>query len=205
MNRAFGLGKEYREVYSWFDDNTAIDSVVVTLSTEHNMLIPVYTHNNVFIPNGFSSSSPTEEIIDRMFTVYKIFNVTPEHFGSITNGEMLKGEYDKGIGVGRRVINASLFEKSFWSNYPFHYKFWSFTKLDSDSSVFGETNNDRIYDKMLQYFRNFTPSDRYKMDYLLVGDYEKGISNFTLPLNFIRVWSNDRFDIYKIGDAEGEI
>ena len=71
----FTLPDGYREAFEWLNRSTPRDSVVVTPSFETNMLLPVYTHANVFLPNGIHSMAPTGELVDRLCLVYKAFGV----------------------------------------------------------------------------------------------------------------------------------
>ncbi|MDI6720814.1 MAG: hypothetical protein QMD85_00385 [Candidatus Aenigmarchaeota archaeon] len=188
----FGLSREYREAYDWINKNTPTDSVVATMSTEQNLLLVVYAHNNVFIPNGFLSASTDEEILDRMFTIYKIFNMTPEYLSYL----MDRDDFSEYTGVDKypRKFNVSLFERTHW-RYPFHFKFGFGDKLFK-TELLGKTGTEETYRAMLDYYRNFTPVKTYRMDYILVSDYERSIANFTLPYKI--VWSNSGISIYKI-------
>ncbi|MBI2579895.1 MAG: hypothetical protein HYW27_03260 [Candidatus Aenigmarchaeota archaeon] len=191
----FGLNSGYREMYAWLNGNTERDSVVATMSTEQNLMIVVYTHNNAFIPNGFLSVSTDEEILDRMFTIYKIFNVTPEYVSYLMDNNP-SFEYTNLEKYPRR-FNVSLFEKTYWSTYPFHLKFFRDDLFKTE--LLGKTGADETYTAMLEYYRNFTPSNRYRMDYILVSGYERSIANFTIPWRL--VWSNGEFDIYSLKGA----
>ncbi len=146
--KSFGLSTEYREAYDWLNNNTERDSVVATMSTEQNLLLTVYTHNNVFIPNGFLSPVSDEETLDRLFTVYKIFNVTPEYLSWLMDNEKSMSEYT-GVDIYPRKFNVSLFEKTYWSLYPFHAKF----TMDGDllqSELPGEKGTKETYAAMLE-------------------------------------------------------
>jgi hypothetical protein len=79
---AFVLPDGYKEAFDWLNRSTPRDSVVVTPSFETNMLLPVYTHANVFLPNGNQSLAPTAELVDRLLIVYKVFGVPPAYLAA---------------------------------------------------------------------------------------------------------------------------
>jgi hypothetical protein len=59
---------EDRLLFEWLNSNTNLDDVVLTSSREINDLIPVFTHNLVFVPNGERTSAGDVEI-ERRFLV----------------------------------------------------------------------------------------------------------------------------------------
>jgi hypothetical protein len=77
----------FARAFEWINRETPRDSVVVTPSFETNMLLPVYTHANVFLPNGNLSLAPTEEIIDRLLITYKLFDVPAEYLRASLNDD----------------------------------------------------------------------------------------------------------------------
>jgi hypothetical protein len=62
------LQVEDRLLFEWLNSNTNLDDVVLTSSREINDLIPVFTHNLVFVPNGERTSAGDVEI-ERRFLV----------------------------------------------------------------------------------------------------------------------------------------
>ncbi len=192
--RAFGLKGEYKEVYDWLNENTEKDSVVFTMSVEQNSLIPVYTHNNVFIPNGFFSPYSDEEILERLFIVYRLFGVTPEYLeGLMENGDSAR-RYN-GMRERLEESDQALFESAYWNLYPFHEKFINERIIQSE--LLGEMDKAGIYKAMLDYYRNFTPDmEKYRIDYMMAGEYERSVSDFEPPSGFRLLWSNEKISIY---------
>lgn len=194
----FGVDKSYREAYDWFNKNTEVDSVVVTMSTEQNLLLPAYTHNNVYIPNGAASLSTTEESAERLFTVYKFFNVSRTYIEDLMDNDNAMAEYSA-IDREKREFNLSLFDKTYWDLYVFHLKLSKNKDAYVYPPVYGETKRDDIYRHMLDYYENLEANlKRYRADYLLVSDFEHGVANFTIPDDFELLWSNDKVSIYRI-------
>ena len=164
------------------------------MSVEQNSLITVYTHNNVFIPNGFFSPYSDEEILERLFIVYKVFGVTPEYM----EGLMENGDSARRYNWMRERLEESdqvLFESVYWNLYTFHEKFINEKVVQSE--LLGEDDREGIYKAMLDYYRSFTPGmEKYRIDYIMVGDYERSVSDFEPPSGFGLLWSNDEFSIY---------
>lgn len=195
-SKNFYLDRDYRDLYKWLNENTEKDSVVLTASVEQNSLITVHTHNNVFIPNGFSSPSTDEEILDRLFIAYKAFNITPEYLSEMMDNEdgaMAYNAMRERLGTS----DGALFESVYWNLYTFHEKFANEHVVQKE--LLGEVDKDKIYAAMLEYYRNFTPDlGKYRIDYILVSGYEKSVANFTLPERFSLVWSNRKFSLYSL-------
>jgi hypothetical protein len=77
LYRAYTLPAGFQEAFDWLSRTTPRDSVVMSSSFETNMLLPVYTHNKIFLPtgNGLLSLSSTEEILDRLVITYCLYQV----------------------------------------------------------------------------------------------------------------------------------
>jgi len=64
--------EEHRLLFSWLNENTRIDDVLVGSDVEINYLIPVFTHNRPFVPNGTRSTASNEEIMHRFLMAMKL-------------------------------------------------------------------------------------------------------------------------------------
>jgi len=71
----FHLEPERLEAFEWLNQNTQKDSVVLTTSLVNNLYLPIYTHNNSFIPRAPQSLTPSQEALERFLLVYKKLNV----------------------------------------------------------------------------------------------------------------------------------
>lgn len=74
----FTVPRSLLTAYSWLDKNTPEDSVVVTPAFETNTDVLTYTHNRVFLPRAFTTLASQDEILERLFFVYKLFGMRPE-------------------------------------------------------------------------------------------------------------------------------
>lgn len=67
----FQLEPQREEVFRWLNQNTPNDSVVATAGLIDNMYLPVYTHNNLFMPFSYLTLASPAEILERFLIVYK--------------------------------------------------------------------------------------------------------------------------------------
>ena len=72
----FRIEPERLELFEWLNQNTQKDSVVMTAGLKDNLYLPVYTHNNVFIPRSQLSLASTEETIERFLMTQKLVGKT---------------------------------------------------------------------------------------------------------------------------------
>ncbi len=82
----FTLPREREEVFEWLNSETPLHSVVVTLSSETNRELLLYTHNRVFIPNGLNTIAREEEIWDRVLRAAMLFDLNADEFGRMIRG-----------------------------------------------------------------------------------------------------------------------
>ncbi|MDQ6672220.1 MAG: hypothetical protein M3069_16000 [Chloroflexota bacterium] len=62
------LKAEYRLLFDWLNTHTTLDDVVLASDRDINDLIPVFTHNLLFVPNGERTSTSDAEV-QRRFIV----------------------------------------------------------------------------------------------------------------------------------------
>jgi hypothetical protein len=75
---AHELRSEYRLLFDWLSNQTRQDDVVLASPREINDLIPVFTHNLVFVPNGERTSAGDAEI-ERRFLIAMRLLQRPQH------------------------------------------------------------------------------------------------------------------------------
>ena len=185
----FQLEPERIEVFNWLNQNTANDSVVLTTSLIDNTYLPVYTHNNVFIPFSILSLAPFKEAEERMFLVYKTAMV-PEtrikQMFSLTEDNqqlMLKKRFKFDDCGGHYLYFRRFVANDFYNcSVPEDY-------LDQMLTSYREMKGNLASYK-----------DKYKMDYWLWGPNEKKWS-MVKPEQFKDwrlVWQNDWYQVYKL-------
>ena len=166
------------ELYSWLNANTMKDDVVLTLSTEENHLIPVYTHNNVYLPYGAYSLAMEDEIWERFYISYLMLGVNVSQVEKMLNNEETRNGYI--IDHTTNTFDKSKFEIAFW-------KFYLFSLRYSD-----EISDEKKSDVMRSYMSSHNIS-KYRIDYVVIGPYEREIS--AVPVGE-SLWSNGKFDVY---------
>ena len=216
----FTLSKSKLELFQWLDENTARDDVVMTLDIENNILLPVYTYNNIFLPNALISTSPVNETIERILISYKLFDVSSSYLE-----KLLENEYINTSIRGYISVNPENYDKPMFHYYLFHYRhMFDNKKLKFDTNLPKETIlkeiqareldadsiesiifvPDEFRKKVLSEYSNYTSniselSSKYKLDYIVIGPYEKTISQRDFGQSgLVSVWSNNKYTIYKI-------
>lgn len=203
----FALPEDYRQAFAWLNANTEKDSVVLTASTSTNHFIPVYTHNNVFIPYTLYTLANQSEVVDRMITGYKILGMPEEELSVLLNSE---GAFSDAITRAERGEDVGLItiERSLWINYIFHFYF-IFSKLYMpEQYTYPETalaaiaRGDSSYtvplnvrEEILDDY-NSTDADlsKYRLDYVMMTYYERVIG--AEPKGFEEVFSSGNITIY---------
>lgn len=182
----YSLDTEYDSIYRWLNANTEKGSVVLTLSTEQNHLIPLYTHNNVYLPYGAYSLANESEILERLYISYSLLSVPPSRISEMVNNQEAKNAYI--IDHRTNTFDKSAFEIAFWNLYLFSLKY---------SDGFPEEMKERIQSEYYSYYSNRTMKNtgKYRIDYILTGPYERSIG---AKIGGIPVMSSDSFDLYKI-------
>ncbi len=66
------LQAEHKLLFDWLNSQTNLDDVVLASERDINDLIPVFTHNLVFVPNGERTSASDTEIERRFLTAMRL-------------------------------------------------------------------------------------------------------------------------------------
>ena len=206
------------DAFNWLDENTKVDDVVLSCSIENICLIPVHTHNNNFIPWERYSSASTDEILDRIYIAYKLFNVSPSYLEELMNQDNAVID-DYYIPFREtKVPNKDLFEKAFWNPIFFGRKFYITPYYLADAYDYPKDIKEKIAKGGLYYiplevreeisedYENCMNKDtvgllyKYRIDYIYYGPYEKKISNANLSqYTFLEeVYRNEDVIIYEV-------
>lgn len=182
------LTQSQREIFNWLEKNTNTDDVVLTLDIENNFLLPVYTHNNPFLPNGAQTSIHTNKILERVYIAYKLFDVQYDYLEKLLES----GNLSLQISNVREDLLGNSFNEIFWTTYFFHLKFPNF-------EIPSEFKNNLLTDYTSYNNETNELLSKYRIDYIIVGPYEKSISRRDLSqLRLVYVWSNNDTEIYKV-------
>ncbi len=176
----------------WLEANTPGDSVVASPSLVSNALLPVFTHNNVIVPAAVTSAASQKEIIDRIYTVYSIFGVDPDFIRMALKGSVPK--FDDFAFGAENALSTFIFESYYVDHSIDGYILRRTAELPQEVENRLVLDYER-YPKELGYLLN-----RYKLDYVYVGPYEKKFSttDFDIKTYFEKVYDEGGVAIYKI-------
>lgn len=208
------------EALNWLNDNTQKEDVVLGLGIETLFLIPVYTHNNYYIPNYAFTVEPPPEMWERLLEGYAIYNVSAVYLDEVLGADNLFIEYYRGLSR-TKTPDKLIFEKAFFNPHHFGREYYFIKDYLPDKYSYPESVMETIeneggcyfipyevragimdqYQNELKENRNFTAMQpRYRLDYIYWGAYEKSIANVNLSQynNVKEVFQNDDVTIYKL-------
>lgn len=203
---AYTLAEDKVAAFKWLNKNTSQDSVVGSLSVETNVLIPVYTHNNVFLPNGGVTLAPTEEMIQRICTVYKLFEIPLTFLDDIlAYSEEREVQMQKNCLKDQCLKNrrlAFLEKAGAWFFFHMESTTWKET-LTGWSYEIGIAEKRRRaivegYQKFLK-IKGYLPA-KLRLDYLFFGPEERKLSKVDLgQYDFLSlVYEQGEVEIYQV-------
>jgi hypothetical protein len=185
---AYTLSDSKAALFDWLNQNTNQDEVVLSLRSEMILLLPVYTHNNNFIPNANVEPLPISELVGRRLVAYKILNVPEEKIIFLENPcafeELLRNFEDEKDGV----YDYTAFEEAFSHHLTFESYFTK--KGCSVPAKFKAA-----------VFKNYAdlPEEvvhKYHLDYIIVSAEEKEIVE--VPDYVQEVYKNEEFTVYEV-------
>ncbi|MCK4554709.1 hypothetical protein KAU19_07175 [Candidatus Parcubacteria bacterium] len=192
-----------QESFKWLNNNTEIDTVVVSPSLLTNVFIPLYTHNNIFIPRRANSFAPENEIIDRLILAYKLFGVKKERLDQTINFKDYKicqnhndlecALYNADIGCGFSYLFLVKYARRDLDIYT------RYAKRDLENRI-----PKKLYEEIMDKYYSFDTEkalSQYRMDYLYLGPREKTISSADFT-KFEKVYDNKGVEIYKYISSE---
>lgn len=178
--QGYTLPQPTLEAFNWLNQSTPRDAVILTPSFETNSLIPLYTHNNIFLPLGNVTVAPNREIIERLAVTYKIFG--------LGKNELAKALSYQGDGLGDCRGDNCLVKFEFWEKQAiielFYMKYLQKSEGILNWSTFYQMPKDEQEEILAAYgelLKNptFLPVE-LRLDYLYYGPAEKKISQIDL-------------------------
>ena len=192
MADEFTIPEPQSELYTWLNQNTNNDDVVATLNSELILLLPVYTHNNNFIPNAITESTSVAENIERRLIVYKLLNAETKDFIFLSSTcaikTLWKDEFEKIKGAQYRY---DLFEPAVSHLLTFH--------IASETIADGCNVKQNVRDSINQLYNTLpNKSTKYRMDYVVISDVEKEITKQNPEIKGTVVFENEEFKVVKV-------
>jgi hypothetical protein len=202
VHERYKFSQAETDLYRWLNENTPLDSTVLTLSIKENSHIPYATHNTVYLPNGLITMIPQEEIVDRILFAYSLFNVSESELLKKLNvsNDALRLIYIDGLYNGK-TFSSYDFERYYFIHYFFHGKFLygnrPYTPQNPDiGGAVGYYFPKAFREYLLAKYkgRNYTS---YNYDYVLIGSYERRIADAAaIEKSYNKTYSNDEFALY---------
>lgn len=91
------LKAEYQLLFDWLNNQTKLDDVVLTSERDLNDLIPVFTHNLVYVPNGERTSASDNEIEQRFLTATRLLQVPEKQVYELLAQDAAHGDPPLGL------------------------------------------------------------------------------------------------------------
>ncbi|MEK6940132.1 MAG: hypothetical protein AABX31_05375 [Nanoarchaeota archaeon] len=192
----YSLSDSQLELFKWLNNHTAKDEVVLSISSEMILLIPVYTHNNNYIPNAVVEPIPIPEIIARRLVAYKLVGVSEQDIAFLDNpcafGELMSFERSK-----EGIYNYSLFEEAFSHLLTFEAAF----PRSKGCAVPQEFREEVFKTYAALPDDKDTLIQKYVVDYVIIGADEKdNLSLKALEPHAQMAYRNADFTVYKVDE-----
>lgn len=178
--------KSMIKLFDWLQNNTEKDDVVLTLDSELLLLLPVFTHLNLYIPNRLRSVTAKTERMERLYEGMKYLNITPVAFKYILSN--MESHYEL-QNNNVEQINLNLF------NLVIFYRQYLSTEITEEEIEKLISEYKKVYNKNGS---NFT----YKIDYIIISKYNSIISKkFNIKKMFDSnnlLFKSDWFSVYDL-------
>ena len=193
MYHYYTLSKDKEQVLKWLNQNTKTDDVILTIDPEMIQLIPIYTHNNNYIPNAITDIVPLKEIIDRRLTAYHILSITINNFDFLDNPCNFVKILNQPLNEKKKTIfNESAYRLAFSTRFTFSYIFTQKCQIPEETKK-------AIYEKYDSFSKNKNELfSRYHFNYILITPFDKKIIQTDHLSDSKKIYENENYIIYKI-------
>lgn len=182
----FILPKEKTQLFTYLNQNTPIDSVVLTAGLTDNLLLTVFTHNNVFIPQAYLSLATDADRSQRFLLANKLAGVPETQIAA----SLSLTEENQTLKAKKRFN---------FDNCAGHYLYFRrFIGADYYNCSVSNTQQDIL----LNRYRELQPDWNvlklnYRIDYWLFGPYENQWATID-PIDFDwqLIWSNSSYQLF---------
>ncbi|MFH1400057.1 MAG: hypothetical protein ABIH41_00925 [Nanoarchaeota archaeon] len=196
-------------LYAFLNSHTPEDSVVMSVSIEQNSNLAVHTHNNVYLANAFFTSVSTEEIMERICGAYASYGIPDEVLVHKLNiNEDTKKNYYWDFVQKKQPVDVETFEDYMFLSYYFHHQYFDKAiPLTADEIAAGGYKKGsgsefrkgyKMPEDAQQHLLEMCAEKDYpffRVDYILVGPYERSIMTLTFADEDI-VFSNEKYSLY---------
>lgn len=120
---AQALDRDEAALLAWLDTSTRTDDVILTLSVEDGVLIPAWTRDNVYLPMGWVTNAPDGEIVERLLTACRLYDVPATTLSRLLARDNAWVEWCVD-GEKRRFFDRVAFEDAAWNMFVFGWKYF---------------------------------------------------------------------------------
>ena len=213
----FCMPRSLTDAFAWLDAHTESDAVVASTSIHTINLLPAYSHCNNYAPNALMTAASSEEIIDRLCILYRLYGVPIEFVEKVLQADNMLADLIRSF-PDTRTVSPHDIDVAYWSGNFFHAKF-AFGPWNANQPYrFPEEVQERIRKSFMLYvpldvreairstYERYLHEDPrnllhiYRLDYLFYGPFEEQISD----LDFSRhpfltpVYARDGIEIFRV-------
>ena len=94
---AHTMSSSRQQLFAWLNAHTQLDDVVLSRDKTINDLVPVQTHNRVFVPNAERTSAPDDEIAQRFLIAMKLLQHDAGDVRALLAQDVTHGEPPLGL------------------------------------------------------------------------------------------------------------
>jgi len=179
------------QLYDYLNSNTANDAVVLSLNYKTNLELSANTGKYLFLPNGYLTTASNGELQERLLLAHKFCNVN-----SPTVESMLKSE-------GETETYYYFFHMAYKCN-PSHGQI---KYCDAEANASGISDLRRvpleIRNSLMAKYNAMSTSElliqnKYKIDYIVIGDYERNLGCNPDEIAGETVFSNELYTVVKL-------
>ena len=177
--------RNYQSMFDWLKQNTQKDEVVLAFDPELLILIPIYTHLNIYLPAKMMSVTNEMERKQRLFDTLKYLTIPPDVYKNIlfriNNPGITKN--NSLVNSNSRILNYILFHTQYvGEKIPIEL----INKLYTEYKIYWNEQN----------------SLSFKAHYIIVSNYNLLLQDsysFNIFFNEEKLlYQSDNFSIYNI-------
>lgn len=179
------------QLFSFLDSKTSKDAVVLSLNYKTNLQLSANTGKYLFLPDGYLTTASNNEIEERLLLAHKLCGVNSSVLESIFKSE------------GGTETYYYFFHMAYKCN-PSHGQI---KYCDTEANASGISDLRRIpyliRNELMNHYSEMSNDDiikqqKYKIDYLVIGDYETSIGCKVNAIPGIQVFSNEMYTVIKL-------
>ncbi len=186
--------------WDWINENLPAEPLLITPSVMNALYLTTYTSARPYLPAGFTSTAPMEELEKRYLESHKLFGISPKNFEN-----RLYGTYPKTCsGFDCFPDEGSNQNDSIWHLYGNYFtsKYGTYKEFMSggDKSAVKEARARRMAKLSQDYLKLKTNWADITADYVYFGPWEKQLGGIDLSSDpgLRLVYKNEGVLIYKI-------